>query len=593
MIPLYVGTNFGWFHPARGGRGVILCPAIGVEDLCLHRFVRQLATRLAAAGLPTLRIDYHGTGDSAGADLDPDRVEHWLASIRRASDWMRAETGVCEVALVGFRVGALLAAQAAAELGSVKMLALLAAPASGKSYLRELRALSIFIEQAVPRVSVMRVCRREVDLEVGGFPLTRQTTQQLAHLDPSNLDIAPAERVLLLNVADAQGDTRIAGHLRERGCTVEMSALPGYAELQWNSSLAYLPPHAFDSLVAWLSSNPPSATSREPCSFVTRLDGSGWCEAPVVFGRDAGIFGVLCTPSGKRVSRALLFLNHGSNHHIGWARSYVRLARRFAPQGIASLRIDVAGLGDSPAPAGVPENQVYYSGSQPDVSAAINWLERAGYTHITVVGHCSGAHLAFYTAAIEPRIKDLVLVNLARFYWHPGDSLDIHMRRGFQPNDWYSGEERETSFWRRVLHGQINYRAAAAGMLQRMFARIELSTRDLLSSLLPVSEESERVRQRFRDLARRGTRVALVYSAEDSGLDEIAAHAGVRARKLRRLPGFSLHIIDDADHNLTAEHAFEAYARLLEQRVGIAQNYRVEPRTEDGAPQEPVSDSVP
>jgi cephalosporin-C deacetylase-like acetyl esterase len=63
--------------------------------------------------------------------------------------------------------------------------------------------------------------------------------------------------------------------------------------------------------------------------------------------------------------------------------------------------------------------------------------------------------------------------------------------------------------------------------------------------------------------------VLLVYSADDAGLDEIAAHAGAYAKRLRRLPGFSIRVLADSDHNITAQHAFEAYARLLEAHIGI------------------------
>lgn len=581
MTPLYIDECFGWLHEARGGRGVILCPAMGVEELCLHRFVRQLATQLAHAGLPTLRIDYHGTGDSAGDDLDPDRVERWLGSLRSAVAWMRRETGVTEIALVGFRVGALLAARIAAELGDVPRLALLAAPASGKFYLRELRALSVFVAQAAPHVSVMRISRPEVDIDIGGFPVTHETAAALAQLELSNLPAVPAPHVLLLNVPDAPGDKRVAAHLRAQGCDAATAPLPGYNELQWNSSLAELPPAAFDSLVDWLGRDPPPATGHSPANRTTMLRRHSWQEMPVRFGSNDSLFGVYCEPAEAKPSRVLLFLNHGSNHHIGWGRGFVRLARRFAAEGMASLRIDIAGLGDSPAPPGVPENQLYRDDSRRDVLAALDWLERAGHSAVTVLGHCAGAHLAFHCAQIDPRIVDVILVNLPRFHWRPGDSLAALMRKGFRSSDWYFAQVREKDLWRRMLRGQVDFRAIARFVAGRMQRKLSSNARDLLTSVLPVAPEIRQVRTGFRALSQRGTRVCMIYSAEDGGLDEIAAHAGWHARRLRRLPGFSFRILDDADHNITAEHAFEAYARLLEEHL------RIDASTSDAADASP------
>ena len=43
----------------------------------------------------------------------------------------------------------------------------------------------------------------------------------------------------------------------------------------------------------------------------------------------------------------------------------------------------------------------------------------------------------------------------------------------------------------------------------------------------------------------------LVYSADDSGFDELKAHMGAGARRLRALRGFGLAILEKADHNLT------------------------------------------
>ena len=56
---------------------------------------------LAAQGIPTLRFDWHGTGDSAGSDSDPSRRAAWHQNIRDAVAWMRSKLGCRRISIVG------------------------------------------------------------------------------------------------------------------------------------------------------------------------------------------------------------------------------------------------------------------------------------------------------------------------------------------------------------------------------------------------------------------------------------------------------------------------------------------------------------
>ena len=78
-------------------------------------------------------------------------------------------------------------------------------------------------------------------------------------------------------------------------------------------------------------------------------------ERTITFGADSGLIGTLCLPStpgadGSGVGQILF--NAGVVHRIGPHRINVKLARSLAASGIASIRFDLSGLGDSARASG-------------------------------------------------------------------------------------------------------------------------------------------------------------------------------------------------------------------------------------------------
>src|SRR5919198_1958051 len=142
-FPEAQSTCFGWYHEANGAPArdcvAVLCSALGPEYTRSHRSMRHVADRLAAHGIPALRFDYDGVGDSPGTDLDPDRWERWQASVRAAIRNARELSGRERVCLIGVRFGATLAASVASEC-PVELLVLWSTCARGRAYARELQA---------------------------------------------------------------------------------------------------------------------------------------------------------------------------------------------------------------------------------------------------------------------------------------------------------------------------------------------------------------------------------------------------------------------------------------------------------------------
>lgn len=131
---------YGFLHPAEGGpraTGVVFVHGAFEERQDAHLVLRDAAAGLARQGFNVLRFDLFGHGDSAGEFADA-TLSHWVADTRAACETLRKHTGCQRVALVGLRLGALVAAQAAAALGEVASHLVLWQPVvSGRAYLLE------------------------------------------------------------------------------------------------------------------------------------------------------------------------------------------------------------------------------------------------------------------------------------------------------------------------------------------------------------------------------------------------------------------------------------------------------------------------
>src|ERR1043165_3483081 len=89
---------------ASGNLGVVIVPAFGWEEVCSYRPLRFFARMLAERGLPVLRYDLPGTGDSSGGLLDENLVEAWIQSVDDAAAELRRAAAVQHVALLGVRM---------------------------------------------------------------------------------------------------------------------------------------------------------------------------------------------------------------------------------------------------------------------------------------------------------------------------------------------------------------------------------------------------------------------------------------------------------------------------------------------------------
>ena len=562
--PLYFGPParrlFGWYYvpppAAARSRAVVLCAPLGHEALHTHASYRYLAEQLAAAGFPTLRFDYDGTGDSAGGDEDEGRVGNWLRSIGFAIDTLRQHSGNRAVSLFGVRVGATLAAVAAAERGDIAELLLWATCRSGRLWRREMRVL-----QAAhgPPSSLEGAAE-----EAGGFVFTPSTGEALDHLDAAALLSKPAEAVLLIRRDDLPDDPRLGKSLAALGAAVTTEAWPGYAAMMRDAQDTEIPVAAIRSLVGWLTAR--TRPVPVPAAVPARtgvLTHAAYTEEPLLVDGSARVFGILTRPclAGPRRRAAVVLLNVGANSHVGPSRMYVTLARQLAALGFPVLRLDTSGLGDSALGAASARQRLYSDAAVEDVRAALTALEtQIGAEQFTLVGLCSGAYTAFLTAFADPRVTGQILINSQTLDWKKGDSLEVLMRQSYKPTQTYLTSLGDPDVWKRVLSQQVDVRGISRAVGQRLTVRGRDALGSVLSLALRRPPFETPAGSRFRAIAERGTDTLLLFAAEDAGLELTLLHLGTTARKIQKFKNTRLALIENADHTFTS---YAARAEML------------------------------
>ena len=302
-------------------------------------------------------------------------------------------------------------------------------------------------------------------------------------------------------------------------------------------------------------------------SEVAVLEGNGWREQLVVFGPEEALVGVWCTPRAPRfgVSHPVVFLGAGGNPRAGWARGTAQMARRLASEeGIASLRFDLADVGDSRARSGAPSTVHYWSGQTEELFAALDLCQRfVPGSQVIVAGSCGGAYLALNGAMADTRIAHVVAINLQRFLWDARDDVGRILRLGNVATRDYGYKLLDRGKLRRLLSGQVAAGAILGEVMRRGLRGVERASAPWLFGLSPFSRLYRRVHRGLEGLAARGVPVDLVYSEGDPGLAQLDLFFGRSRSGLAAYRNVDVKMLPGADHSLTrAADREPVFARL-------------------------------
>ena len=549
--PLYFGSanraRSGFVHwptgPVRGG--AVVCPPLGYEDVCAHTALRRLAERLAGRGVVTVRLDYDGTGNSMGDETDPDRVGAWSTSIDDVVEQLE-RWGVGSLTLIGLRFGATLAAAAASRHAIVASTVLWDPVRSGRRYGRALRMLSaptdgrdeVQVGNDGPEVAQPGAVRAG-GISVAGvwFGADTMAAIDATILLPETLRVPTL--VVLRTGHDRETNQWIAPANPVLGTSVlDVRVRPGMAELiDADAELAIVPEALLDEICDWVGARP-MATEHGHAATATFPSDLRTSTVEVLnpetslrhqlrrFGPDR-LFGVDTVRDGSESRHCLITLNNGVARSIGPGGAWVELARRAAAQGWRVVRLDISGIGESPARAGAAENDSYPITTADDVGSVIATLREDGVESFVLAGLCSGALLGFDAALDHPEIAAIVSIN-GRFDAVFSDRrADRRRRAGGYTNPLIGIPLRKTPLL--PYFEKVPFWAWAG--LDRV---------GLVAS--PV--------QALETVLGQGVRVAMVFGPAEWGLRALRRRGGKRFRKIQENPMTTVVKISGLDHSM-------------------------------------------
>jgi alpha-beta hydrolase superfamily lysophospholipase len=585
--PVYLGTGvdaaFGMLHvapaDALASTAVVLTPPWGWDDVSSYRARRIWAAELAAAGHPTLRIELPGTGDSGGSAADPARLEASVAAVTSAVAWLRVESGCPRIAVIGLGLGGLTAAMALAAGAAMDDLVLWGVPARGRGCVRQMRAFaglqgSRYSLTGEPEPGLLP----DGWLEVNGFVLSADTIGALESVALVDLPAHGLQRALLLDQDGIPTDPALAEHLSSAGVELTTRPGPGWGPMTFHPEYQSIPRDVFDTVGTWLADAPsgvvpvhaaPSVPTTASTELDLTVDEVAIRETPIsIDGGDIRLFAILARPVGVPAQPVgAVLLNAGAVRRIGPNRIWVETARRWAARGVATVRIDLEGIGDSEGDAeryrDVAEFYVRDEfGAQ--ISAAIDALAHRGHgPRIVLAGLCAGGFWALRGAAADDRVTAALLLNPGALDWHP-DLLEARQAARVR-------RLREIAWWRRILGGGVpiaRIGATVAALARRALRAIAHAPSQALGRLRPseaLSLDPDSAEAILDRLSAAGTTVVMAFSVDEPLYAELE-RAGFVARS-RRWPTLHLDRLPGRDHTLRPIVAQRAAQTLLDREI--------------------------
>ncbi|MBP1848647.1 alpha/beta fold hydrolase [Rhizobium halophytocola] len=562
LHPLTFAGTVGHYHPGAGDVGIVVCNPWGYDELCVRKFHRLLGDRLSGQGFPVLRYDHPGEGDALPVEGGAGLVRLTEGALA-AADVLRAASGCERVIFYGIGLGATVALIAARSYFATGGLVIAAPVLSGRRYLREIDMRE-------------RIIRETLGLDLGtppdavtlaGFRMTERLAAELKPLKIGFEGLDAKLPVLVLERPDYAADAELLAALAAAGVKGEAVRFDGYGALMESPTTSVIPLSPIAAIAGWVKARFAGKVADAVPRFQPMHASQHFAEEVLTFGPEPGLFGVLTCPVATAPKATVIYLNTGYGHRIGWGGIWVRAARDLAGEGIASFRLDLSGIGDSPAQPGAPEQVIYSSQQLTDIGHAVRMLKQRSGGPIILVGRCSGAWSALHFAAISADVAAVVSVNQLRLIFDPAENLENALRVGARSLNDYRRRAFDIRILGRILKGEVNLPRAAINVLGQLRTKAMTRLAPHLGPLTRIGRFRRRLSTILRDLEIRAVPVSFANVRDDGSLDQMALYFGPDLSGLEAFSNLSLEIIENADHNLTPRAAQDQLIDIVRRAV--------------------------
>lgn len=182
---------YGMHHrpdSAAPRRGLVLCHALAEEKLWSHRVYVSLARSLAGEGFAVLRFDCRGEGDSDREFEEATLATRVEDALRAAAVLLEREPGLARCVFLGHRLGAAVAARAAARAPQLAEALIAWDPVeSGSAYLMQwlrsaLASQLVATGKAPTRSALVKALEEGRTVPIDGYGVTPALYRELTEL---------------------------------------------------------------------------------------------------------------------------------------------------------------------------------------------------------------------------------------------------------------------------------------------------------------------------------------------------------------------------------------------------------------------------
>lgn len=240
---------------------------------------------------------------------------------------------------------------------------------------------------------------------------------------------------------------------------------------------------------------------------------------------DCSLFGVLHLPEHP-LRRGVLIITGGPQYRVGSHRQFVLLARHLADKGLATMRFDYRGMGDSEG-----EARDFDSAGEDIAAAVAHFFSTVpALRELVLLGLCDGASAAAFYAERDKRICGLVLLN-------PWVRTDQGIARATLRH-YYWARLREPAFWRKLACGAVRLGRVLGGLAE------------VAASARRGQDGADLPQRLFRALSRFRGRILIILSGADLTAREFAALERRHAHWRALLSGARVHrtVLPQANH---------------------------------------------